>query len=60
MTSATHDVPAVAARAALSLPYTHVDSLFIDGAWTPAAAPAATRSPTPPRGTSGFRPRRHR
>ncbi|MDD0857802.1 aldehyde dehydrogenase family protein [Arthrobacter alpinus] len=27
---------AIEARAALSLPYTHVDTLFIDGAWTPA------------------------
>ncbi|QCB95952.1 aldehyde dehydrogenase family protein [Arthrobacter sp. PAMC25564] len=32
--SATHD--ALAARAALSLPYTNVDDIFIDGAWTPA------------------------
>jgi aldehyde dehydrogenase (NAD+) len=27
---------AAAVRAALSLPYTHVDDIFIDGAWTPA------------------------
>ena len=36
MTAATHDAPAVAARAALKLPYTHVDDIFVDGAWTPA------------------------
>jgi aldehyde dehydrogenase (NAD+) len=36
MTAATHDAPALAARAALPLPYTHVDDIFIDGAWTPA------------------------
>ena len=36
MTAATQDVPALAARAALNLPYTHVDDIFIDGAWTPA------------------------
>ena len=35
MTAATHDAPAVAARAALKLPYTHVDDIFVDGAWTP-------------------------
>ncbi|MCG2621148.1 aldehyde dehydrogenase family protein [Arthrobacter sp. I2-34] len=28
--------PAVDARAALALPYTHVDDMFIDGAWVPA------------------------
>ncbi|SDQ52947.1 aldehyde dehydrogenase family protein [Arthrobacter crystallopoietes] len=28
--------PAVDARAALSLPYTHVDDVFINGAWVPA------------------------
>ncbi|WP_167138127.1 aldehyde dehydrogenase family protein [Diaminobutyricimonas sp. TR449] len=31
---------AVAARSALSLPYTHVDDLFIDGAWTATASSA--------------------
>jgi aldehyde dehydrogenase (NAD+) len=31
---------ASAARSALSLPYTHVDDLFIDGAWTTAASEA--------------------
>lgn len=47
MTSATHDAAgrpageatpssALVARAALNLPYTHVDSIFIEGAWTPA------------------------
>jgi aldehyde dehydrogenase (NAD+) len=36
MTAATHDAPALAVRAGLSLPYTHVDDIFIDGAWTPA------------------------
>jgi aldehyde dehydrogenase (NAD+) len=36
VTAATHDAPAVAARAALHLPYTHVDDMFIDGTWTPA------------------------
>ncbi|MGF9663903.1 aldehyde dehydrogenase family protein [Arthrobacter crystallopoietes] len=29
--------PAIDARAALSLPYTHVDDVFIDGAWRTAA-----------------------
>jgi len=29
--------PAIDARAALNLPYTHVDDVFIDGAWTTAA-----------------------
>lgn len=28
--------PAIDARAALALPYTHVDDVFIDGAWVPA------------------------
>lgn len=36
MTAATHDAPALAVRAGLSLPYTHVDDIFVDGAWTPA------------------------
>ncbi|WP_346958221.1 aldehyde dehydrogenase family protein [uncultured Arthrobacter sp.] len=36
MTAATHEAHALAARAALNLPYTHVDDLFIDGAWIPA------------------------
>ncbi|QDY88808.1 aldehyde dehydrogenase family protein [Arthrobacter sp. UKPF54-2] len=36
MTAATHDAAALAARAALSLPYTHVDDIFVDGAWIPA------------------------
>ena len=36
MTAATHDAAALAARAALSLPYTHVGNIFVDGAWIPA------------------------
>ncbi|MGM9471699.1 aldehyde dehydrogenase family protein [Pseudarthrobacter sp. YS3] len=41
MTSATHDVPthdapALTARTALSLPHTHVDTIFVDGAWLPS------------------------
>ena len=36
MTAATHAAPALAARAALKLPYTHVDDVFVNGAWTPA------------------------
>ncbi|WP_445154845.1 aldehyde dehydrogenase family protein [Arthrobacter sp. Hor0625] len=36
MTAAPHDVPALAARTALTLPYTHVDDIFVDGAWIPA------------------------
>ncbi|MEK0156476.1 aldehyde dehydrogenase family protein [Arthrobacter oryzae] len=36
MTSATHDAPALSARAALSLPHTHVDTIFVDGAWRPS------------------------
>ena len=37
MTAATHDAPALAARAALRLPYTHVDDIFINGAFESAA-----------------------
>ncbi|HSN36169.1 MAG TPA: aldehyde dehydrogenase family protein [Arthrobacter sp.] len=40
MTAATHDAPALAARAALKLPYTHVDDVFLNGAWTPARGTA--------------------
>lgn len=36
MTAAMHDAPAVAARAVLKLPYTHVEDIFINGAWTAA------------------------
>ncbi|KIS27455.1 aldehyde dehydrogenase [Arthrobacter sp. SPG23] len=36
MSAATHAAPARAARAALNLPYTHVDDIFINGAWTAA------------------------
>ncbi|AXJ10941.1 aldehyde dehydrogenase family protein [Arthrobacter sp. PM3] len=36
MTAGTHEAPALAARKALRLPYTHVDDFFIDGGWTPA------------------------
>lgn len=36
MTATTHNAPALAVRAGLSLPYTHVDDIFVDGAWTPA------------------------
>ncbi|MET1044494.1 MAG: aldehyde dehydrogenase family protein [Microbacteriaceae bacterium] len=40
MTSAVTD--ASAARSALALPYSHVDDMFIDGAWTPAAGTGRT------------------
>src|SRR4249919_1851696 len=36
MTSATHDAPALVARTELSLPHTHVDTIFVDGAWQPS------------------------
>lgn len=46
MTSATHDAhtsdaaaddaPALTARTTLSLPHTHVDTIFVDGAWLPS------------------------
>jgi aldehyde dehydrogenase (NAD+) len=36
VTSATHDAPALASRAGLSLPHTHVDTIFVDGAWQPS------------------------
>ncbi|WLQ05935.1 aldehyde dehydrogenase family protein [Arthrobacter oryzae] len=36
MTSATHDAPALTARSGLSLPHTHVDTIFVDGAWQPS------------------------
>ena len=36
MTSATPDAPALAARTELSLPHTHVDTIFVDGAWQPS------------------------
>ncbi len=36
MTAATHDARAVAARAGLTLPHTHVDTIFVDGAWQPS------------------------
>ncbi|MCU1564200.1 MAG: aldehyde dehydrogenase family protein, partial [Arthrobacter sp.] len=35
-TPAPSAAPALASRAALSLPYTHVQDIFVDGAWTPA------------------------
>src|SRR6478672_13030038 len=34
MTSATHD--ALVSRQDLSLPHTHVDTIFVDGAWQPS------------------------
>lgn len=36
MTSATHGAPALLARTELSLPHTHVDTIFVDGAWRPS------------------------
>ena len=36
MTSATHDAPALAARSGLALPHTHVDTIYVDGAWQPS------------------------
>ena len=36
MTSATHDAPALVARTELSLPHTHVDTIFVDGTWQPS------------------------
>lgn len=33
MTSATHDAPALATRSGLALPHTHVDTIYVDGAW---------------------------
>jgi len=36
MTSATPDAPALTARTELSLPHTHVDTIFVDGAWQPS------------------------
>ena len=36
MTSATHDAPALLARTELSLPHTHVETVFVDGAWQPS------------------------
>jgi aldehyde dehydrogenase (NAD+) len=35
MTSTTHS-PSLAARAELSLPHTHVDTIFVNGAWQPS------------------------
>jgi aldehyde dehydrogenase (NAD+) len=34
--AAAHDAPALTARTALSLPHTHVDTIFVDGAWLPS------------------------
>ncbi|MCO4275148.1 aldehyde dehydrogenase family protein [Pseudarthrobacter sp. HLT3-5] len=36
MTSATQDAPALSARTGLALPHTHVETIFIDGAWQPS------------------------
>ncbi|MBW4095000.1 MAG: aldehyde dehydrogenase family protein [Acidobacteria bacterium] len=36
MTFATHDAFSLAVRAKISLPHTHVDTIFFDGAWQPA------------------------
>jgi aldehyde dehydrogenase (NAD+) len=36
MTSATHDSRILTPRPELSLPHTHVDTIFVDGAWVPA------------------------
>ncbi|WP_457947451.1 aldehyde dehydrogenase family protein [Pseudarthrobacter sp. alpha12b] len=36
MTSAMHDAPALATRSGLALPHTHVDTIYVDGAWRPS------------------------
>ncbi|MDQ0827825.1 aldehyde dehydrogenase (NAD+) [Arthrobacter sp. B2I5] len=43
MTSATHDAPALATRSGLALPHTHVDTIYVDGAWQPS--PGTGRNP---------------